>query len=374
MRKFLITGLCALLLAGPAAGGVENGACPAVPAQGVAPADPLMTRAVDMLFNGAVRSGMGTGYAVAVADDTGRILFARAYGQADLENPTPVRPDNIFRVGSVTKEFTAAAILLLADQGKLSIDDPVSNYIDKFSDTKITLRHMLAHTSGLRNYTNAEFRLKDGRLERSVPEMVAYILAQPDLLTFPPGSRYSYSNSGYFLLGAVIEKVTGQGYADFIRTALLDPLGLTHTAIDTDGMIVPGLVHGYEKAADAPTGTVNAMIMSLSVAGPAGALRSTVGDLICWNRALIGGRVLSPGNLAQMAQPGLGDYGLGLMIRKDRDGIRSVGHFGAINGFQAALFTLPEQKLTFAVLGNRAQSVIPVVPAFQKAIVTFLGH
>lgn len=374
MRKFLITGLCALLLASPAAGAVEPASCPAIPAKGVAPPDPLLGKAVDGLFQGAVRDGMGTGYAVAVADDAGRILFARAYGQADLENDIPVRADNVFRVGSISKEFTAAAILLLADRGKLSIDDPVSNYIDGFPDTKITLRHLLSHTSGLRNYTNAQFRLKDGRLQRTMPEMVAYILAQPDLLTFPPGSKYSYSNSGYYLLGAVIEKVTGQGYAQFIRSELLDPLSLTHTDFDTDGTLVPGSVRGYERQAEAPTGTVNAMIMSPSVAGPAGALHSTVGELICWNRALMGGRILSPTTLEQMARPGLGDYGLGLMIRTDADGLRSVGHFGAINGFQAALFTLPAQKLTFAILGNRMQSVMPLTPAFQKALVTFLAH
>lgn len=373
MRKFLTTGLCALFLAGPV-GAVERSTCPAIPAQGVVPANPLMSKAVDMLFQGAVKDGLGTGYAVAVADDAGNILFARAYGQADLEIPAPVRADSVFKVGSITKQFTAAAILLLADQGKLSIDDPVSDYIARFPDTKITLRHMLAHTSGLRNYTNAEFRLREGRIERGVSEMVAYILAQPDLLTFPPGSRYSYSNSGYYLLGAVIEKVSGQGYADFIQTELLTPLGLTHTAIDKDGVIVPGLVHGYERPTDGSTGTVNAMIMSPSVAGPAGAMHSTTGDLLCWNRALLGGRVLSAASLEQMSSAGLGDYGLGLMIRRDPDGIRSMGHFGAINGFQAANFSLPDQKLNFVVLGNRMQSVVPLVPAFQKAIVTFLSN
>lgn len=371
MRKRVILGLCTLLLATPVLGAVATATCPALPAAGVPAASPLAGRAIDNLFQQAIASGTSAGYAVAIADDAGRILFARAYGRADLEIPAAVNADSIFRVGSITKQFTAAAMLLLAERGQLSIDDPVSDHISGFPDPHITLRHLLNHSSGLRNYTTGDFPLRDARVKRSMAEMVAYILAQPDLLSFPPGSRFSYSNSGYYLLGAVIEKVSGRPYDQFIQQEMLAPLGLTQTAIDLDEQIVPGLVRGYDPAPGTAPRFTNAMYNSPSVAGPAGALHSTLGDMICWNRALMGGRVLSSASLEAMIRPGLGDYGLGLMTRTSPDGIVAIGHTGSISGFNAALFTLRDKGRTFVILGNSKQSVLPLVQTVQKAVATF---
>lgn len=371
MRKLVILGLCTLFLAPSPAFAGGKASCPAVPAAGVRAADPVADRAIDMLFRNAVASRLGVGYAVAVADGKGRLLFTRAYGQADLENPAAVKTNSLFKVGSITKQFTAAAILLLAERGKLSIDDPVSDHIDGFPDPTITLRHLLGHSSGLRNYTGEKFRQQDARMRRSMSEMIAYILAQPDLLTFPPGSRYSYSNSGYYLLGGVIEKVSGRPYDRFIQDELLAPLGLEHTAIDREDEIVPGLVHGYDRNPAAPSGFSNTSYASPSTAGPAGALHSTLGDLICWNRALLDGRVLSASSLEQMTRRGLGDYGLGLMIRTSPDGVVSIGHGGSINGYNAMLLTLPESGHTLVVLGNAGQSVNPLTQTLQRAMTTF---
>lgn len=374
-KRFFLTGALLAAAAWPATGAAARNlavtpatapaaaTCAAIPAAGTGTVPP----AIDRIFSDAIARKISAGFSVAVAQD-GKVVFAKGYGESNFERPDPVTVDRIFKVGSITKEFTAAAILRLAEQGKLSIDDPVTKHLPDFPIRTITIRELLNHTAGLRSYTDAEFHLREGRVKRTMAQMIAYILAQDGLETFTPGSQYSYSNSGYYILGAIIERISGRPYDRFVQDEFFGPLGLTHTSVDLDEAIVPGRVRGYDAAPDAPLGFLNTSYNSPSGAGPAGAIQSNAADLLCWQQALLGGKVLTPDSVAQMARPGKGDYGLGLMTRHTDKGVVSVGHIGAINGFHAFLFTYPDRKLTFVILANSLRAIYPIQDDFEARL------
>lgn len=338
-------------------------ACPAIPPTGVG----VIPSELDEIFTRAIEKKVSAGFVVAVARDN-QMLFAKGYGESDFERSEPVTPDRIFKVGSITKEFTAAAIMRLAEQGKLSIDDPVVRYLPNFPIRTITIRELLNHTSGLRSYTNEIFQLREGRIKRTAAQMLDYILAQDGLETFAPGSQYRYSNSGYYFLGAIIEQISGRSYNQFVQENFFTPLGLAHTSVDIDEAIIPGRVKGYDTAPEAPLGFSNATYLSPSAAGPAGAVQSNAADLLCWQQALLAGKVLTSDTVTQMSRPGKGDYGLGLMTRRTQTGVVSVGHGGAINGFHSYLFSYPDRKLTFVILANTSRAISPLLPDFEAGL------
>lgn len=329
-------------------------------------------QAIDGVVREAMRTRTLAGAAVGVARN-GRIVFIRGYGSADLENRVPVTADTVFRIGSVTKQFTAAAVLKLADQGKLSVDDRLSKYYPAFPrGEEVTLRQLLAHTSGISNYTGNGFFIESARREWPTDAMVSFIAGQKQVYGFEPGSAWSYSNSGYILLGGVVEKVSGQSFAAFLKTEILNPLGLRDTAIDDLEAIVPGRARGYDKPKDAGSGFTNAKFLSMSAASAAGAMRSTASDLLKWHTALFDGRVLKPASLALMTETSrlrdgrvssLGrsaelikafppsEYGFGLFTGRSY-GRRSVGHGGSINGFNTWMETFPDDKTTMVLLTN----------------------
>ena len=334
-----------------------------------------LAASIDKLAAAAVAAGESPGLQVAVFKD-GRPVLVKSYGSANLEQHVPVANESVFRVGSVTKQFTAVALLLLAEQGKLSLQDKLSKYYAAFPRADdITLEQMLHHTSGIYNYTSEPNFAIDGMAHRTTDEMVDFIAKLPKTQDFEPGTNWSYSNSAYFILGGVVEKVAGEPLATVFKTRLFVPLGMTHTALDDETELVPGRVRGYSGAA--PGKFTNAAFISMSIPGGAGSIRSTAADLAKWNAALFGGKILKPMSLAAMLTPGrLNDgetsgvaiakmmsaagapgadnkqeYGYALFVSKE-DGHRKISHGGGIYGFSAALSEFPDDRVTVAVLSN----------------------
>jgi CubicO group peptidase (beta-lactamase class C family) len=287
---------------------------------------------------------MGTALVVR-GDDT---LLDKGYGMADLEWSIPDAPDVKFRLGSLTKQFTATLVLLLQQDGKLNIQDPVSKYLPDAPKAweKITLANLLGHTSGIPNFTSdKDFRTWSMSPHTSAEE-IAFFREKP--LEFEPGSQFAYSNSNYEVLGAVIEKVSGQRYGDLLKQRIFQPLGMQSTGLDSDGLILAKRAQGYHPGKD---GLVYARSESMTVPWAAGSIYSTTGDLLRWEQGLFGGKILSADSLKLMTTPGKGDYGLGVMIQQ-QDGVTIVEHGGGIEGFNTSLMYVPERKIVVVVLSN----------------------
>lgn len=288
-------------------------------------------------FMGAVRVARG-----------GETIFSQGYGFANLEWKIPNVPESKFRVGSITKQFTAACVLLLEERGKLRVDDPLGKYIGNPPEAwkAVTIRHLLTHTSGIPSLTQfpeyPEFKLLPATMEKTL----ALIRSKP--MQFAPGEKYAYSNSGYILLGHVVERASGARYEDFLRENILAPLGMRDTGYDANAAILPHRASGY-TARGGPMR--NAAHIDMTVPHAAGALYSTTGDLLRWQEALFGGRVLRPESLARMLTPSLEDYGFGVIVRS-RNGRRCVEHGGGIDGFNAFMAYYPDRRVAVIVLGN----------------------
>jgi CubicO group peptidase (beta-lactamase class C family) len=336
-----------------------------------------LAASIDKAAAAAVASGESPGLQVAVIKD-GRPVLVKSYGSANLEQRVPVSNDSVFRIGSVTKQFTAVALLLLAEEGKVSLQDKLSKYYPNFPRADdITLEEMLHHTSGIYNYTSAPNFANDGMVRRTTDEMVEFIAKLPKTQDFEPGTNWSYSNSAYFILGGVVEKAAGAPLATVFKTKLFTPLGMAHSALDDETELVPGRVHGYSGAA--PGKFTNAAFISMSIPGGAGSVRSTASDLAKWNAALYGGKILKPASLAAMLTPGRlnngepsggamakmmaaagapaaaqskkQEYGYALFLSQD-EGHRKIDHGGGIYGFNASLSEFPDDHATVVVLSN----------------------
>jgi CubicO group peptidase (beta-lactamase class C family) len=280
--------------------------------------------------------------------DGDRVLLDKGYGMADVEWNIPNEPAAKFRLGSLTKQFTATLVLLLQQDGKLNINDPVSKYLPDSPKTweKITLANLLGHTSGIPNFTGLnEFGV--WKMSPHTPEEeLAFFRDKP--LDFEPGSKFTYSNSNFEVLGAVIEKVSGKKYGDLLRERIFDPLEMKDTGLDSDELILPRRAQGYMPGAK---GIVLARSESMTVPWAAGSIYSTTGDLLKWEHGLFGGKVLSADSLKQMTTPGKGDYGLGVFVA-NKDGLRVVEHGGGIEGFNTNLMYAPDRRIAVVVLGN----------------------
>jgi CubicO group peptidase (beta-lactamase class C family) len=296
----------------------------------------------------------GPGVVVLVARD-GKILFSHGYGLADREKQIPATPETRFRIGSVTKQFTAVAILHLAEEGKLSIDDPLAKYFSNYpGGDKITLRHLLNHTSGLHNYTAHPDFL--ARVTRPIApaDLVAWF--QDDPPDFPPGEQFSYSNTGYVLLGQIVEKVSGLSLGDYLQKQFFGPLGMHDTGTWHNATPPDHAAKGYsfvEKQLQP------AFDWDMTWAGGAGELYSTVGDLWRWTEALQGGRILSPDSLRTMTTEATVikketltlRYGMGI-YHSEINWLPALGHNGGLQGFLSQVMWFPEQKATVVVLSN----------------------
>jgi CubicO group peptidase (beta-lactamase class C family) len=294
--------------------------------------------------------------AVALIARGGRTIYRRATGLADLEFSIMLEPDMIFRIGSVTKQFTAAGILLLADRGNLTVDDDITKYLPDF-DTggrRITLEHLLTHTSGIVNYTDLPAWRASWGSDLTPPQIIDLFRHAPP--TGAPGAAWRYSNSGYILLGAVIEKVTGQSYATFMRNQVFLPLGLTQTMYDDPRKVMPRRAHGYVRDGD---GFANPPYLSMTQPFAAGALVSTVDDLARWDAALTATRLLSAASIARMFTPyrlttgESSGYGLGWQLAS-HDGHAFAEHGGGIPGFACDVIRLAGDRIYVAVLSNQS--------------------
>ncbi|NIL99952.1 MAG: serine hydrolase [Acidobacteria bacterium] len=296
----------------------------------------------------------GPGAAV-IAVRGGEVVYRGARGMADLENGLPLTPESVFRLGSITKQFTAAAILLLVERGELSLSDRLTEFLPDYPvhDPQITIEHLLTHTSGIFNYTDIPGYIREGvRLDVTVGELIDGFKDQPP--KFAPGERFSYSNSGYVLLGAIIETVSGQSYEEFIRRNVFEPLGMKHSYYGSHTRLIPRRARGYDGS---PGEWSNADFISMTHPHGAGGLLSTVDDLAIWDAALYTDRLLRPESVRKMMRgftlnDGSGSpYGLGFGIGSVR-GRSAVFHGGGIHGFTTYATRLPDERIYVAVLTN----------------------
>ncbi|MGQ0642404.1 MAG: serine hydrolase domain-containing protein [Gemmatimonadaceae bacterium] len=313
-----------------------------------------------------------SGGAVLVARDN-RVLFRRAYGYADVALEVPMRADHVFLVGSITKEFTGAAILRLVAEGRIALDDDVTMYVTDVNThgQRITIEQVLTHTSGLPNFVDLASFDSLSRHKHSVSALLRLTRDVP--LHFEPGTGFRYSDSGYILLGAIIERVTGRTYADYVEQVLARPLGMTRTHHVDDARVLPGMAHGYAVTDGA---LVNAPYIDMSVPHAAGALGSTVDDLFAWHRALRDGKMVPPALLAKAWEgrtlPGGVHSGYGFGFKTCRiGGRRSVSHGGFINGFGAQALMLRDDGVDVIVLVNN-QSDVPDAGQLARRIARFL--
>ena len=278
----------------------------------------------------------------------GNVILDKGYGFADLEWTIPNSPSTKFRLGSITKQFTAASILLLEERGQLKIDDPVKQYLPDAPTAwdKVTIYHLLTHTSGIPNFTSfPDYRLTEGT--PTTPEqLVARFRDKP--LNFQPGESSEYSNSGYVLLGYLIEKRSGQSYKDFVQQNIFTPLAMNDSGYDSTSAVIPRRASGYSPSAN---GLENARYIDMSIPCSAGGLYSTTGDLLRWEQALFGGKVISGASLGRMTTPFKDNYALGLAVRT-LNGQKVIDHSGGIEGFTTEMAYYPDDKLTVIVLGN----------------------
>jgi D-alanyl-D-alanine carboxypeptidase len=311
--------------------------------------------------------------ATVIVTREGKPVFRKAYGLANLPEKIPMQPDMQLRMGSITKQFTAVGILMLADQGKLSVRDDVRKYLPDFPDkgAPVTIEHLLHHTSGIPNYTALKaFRTLP---DEGVSITQVYELFKNEALEFAPGTRYSYSNSGYFLLGMIIEKVSGMKYQEFIAHNIFEPLGMQDTAHEGNERSAKRRIKGYRLSAGKEIVPVGEIDVTLAYA--AGALVTTVDDMARWDAAVSSGKLLKPATWRQaftscsLPQGAPCHYGYGWNIGT-LAGHKMIHHGGSIPGFTAQALRLPEDKLFVAVLtnGNGGAVNTPVI-AYKTAAI-----
>jgi|GEM_PF-787325 len=305
-----------------------------------------LTTRVDEYLNALVKQDRFSG-AILLARD-GKVLLSKGYGMANFEDETPNTPQTKFRLGSITKQFTAMATLILQERGKLSVQDSVCKYVENCPQgwQPITIHNLLTHTSGIPNVTSfPEFR-KMKMFPSSPLEGVALFKDKP--LEFAPGEKFNYSNSGYMLLGYIVERAAGHAYADFLRENIFQPLGMKNTDYDVNSAIVKHRASGYTRSAN---GIANADYINMTLPFAAGGLYSTVEDLYLWDRAFYTEKLVSKKSLEAMNTPFKDGYGYGVGIG-EHFGLKNISHGGGIEGFSTFLSRFPVENATVIVLSN----------------------
>ncbi len=343
------------LAAGPAAGPLRLAASPAAAAVlSPAPDAASLAAALDAMLAATFPADRpGAAVLVKRGDE---VLLRKGYGMANLELGVALQPDSVFEIGSITKQFTAAGILLLAERGQLRLDDDITRYLTDFPThgKKITIQHLLTHTSGIVDYTHLPEWA--AHVRDDLPPASVAALFKDRALDFSPGERWAYDNSGYFLLGMVIEKVAGKTYGQFLMDEIFRPLGMKSTRYGSNVDLILHRAYGYEKAGDR---FVNAEYYSMTQPFAAGALVSSVDDLAIWDRALYGESLLKKATLQQMFTPGRLSSGVSTRYANGW-AFGSLGehavvwHNGSIPGFATALLRVPDPRLLVVVLSNDA--------------------
>ena len=276
------------------------------------------------------------------------VIVDKAYGMANVEWDVPNTTTTKFRLGSITKQFTAAAILLLEERGKLTLDDRVKTYLpdSPMAWDRINIFNLLTHTAGIPNFTASPDYNTIKLSARSADAAVAAFRERP--LDFGPGEQMSYSNSGYLVLGAIIEKVSGQSYEKFLTDNVFTPAGMTDSGYDSNTSIIKRRASGYVRS---PAGYANAGYLHMSIPHAAGALYSTTHDLLKWEQALFAGKIVSKASLDKMLVPFKNDYALGVTSALV-NGRRVIAHGGGIDGFNTHLAYYPDSQTVVIVLSN----------------------
>lgn len=292
----------------------------------------------------------------ALIAENGKVIYKGAFGPANMEWNIPNTPDTKFRLGSITKQFTATVILQLVEQGKIKLEGKLSDYLPEYRKDvgdKVTIHHLLTHTSGIPSYTSQPgFFENVSRNPYKVDEFVKKY-ASGDL-EFEPGSKYTYNNSGYFLLGAIIQRITGKSYEQVLKANIFDPAGMTNTGYDHYDTILPKRASGYRKT---PDGYTNAAYLDMSIPYAAGSLYSTVEDLYLWDQALYTDKLLSAQSKALMYKPFLDNYAYGWVVtnasfKQNDQSVQVITHGGGINGFTTTIVRFPKEKNLIVMLDN----------------------
>lgn len=285
----------------------------------------------------------------------GTVIYEKAFGKANLELNMPMQQDMVFRLGSVTKQYTAISILQLVEQGKISLQDSVQKFIKEFPSKghTITIENLLTHTSGIIDYEALDFHIPNAiRIDFPAKEIIDSVGQLP--LDFIPGTKFHYSNSNYFFLAYIIEQVSGKSYKDYLAENIFKPAGLTNTHYDSPTEIIPGRVSGYARY---NSKYFNADYISMSQVFGAGALVSNVEDLFKWHQSLYTEKLVKKETLEKafarykLSDGSFSDYGYGWFI-KDRGGDQSIEHAGGIDGFQSDEIYFPQQDVFVATLYN----------------------
>lgn len=295
----------------------------------------------------------GPGCAVLVARE-GEVIYKKAFGMADVEHQVTLIPDNVFRIASITKQFTAIAILQLVQKGLLTLEDPIEKFIPDYPTHgyKITLKDLLSHTSGIKNIT--EISGVDGTISRTPLEVISIFKDHP--MDFVPGTAFRYSNSGYVILGWVIERATGLSYEEYINKNIFEPLDMNASYYEKSSLEIENKVTGYRQNSDttySPAPTIN-----MSNVYAAGALSMTVGDLLKFHKGLYEFKIVNKEMLEQATSPVVlpngtkTPYGFGWGLQT-LDGVRTIQHSGAIPGFTSFEIYLPAEDVFVAIFSNK---------------------
>lgn len=304
---------------------------------------------LDKLFNADGPGG------VALVVEDGKTIYRKAFGMANLELDVKMTPKNIFRIGSISKQFTAVAILKLAEEGKIDLDADITEYIKDYPTHghTITIKHLLNHTSGIKSYTSLEkWDAQERKRDFTPTELIDYFKHEP--MDFAPGEQFRYNNSGYILLGHIIELVSGETYADYLKNHLFQPLNLNNSSYGSTSRIIKNRAYGYNKTDDA---YINADFLSMTQPYAAGSLLSTVDDVHAWYKAIMNDKVISKTSREMAHQVGILnsgekiDYGFGWFIGNIQ-GSPMIEHGGGINGYLTASIWLPVEKVFIAVFSN----------------------
>jgi len=289
---------------------------------------------------------------------SGKVIYRKAFGLADRENDIRLEPEMAFRIGSITKQLTAAGIFLLVDEGKLALEDEITKHLPDYptKGRRITIHHLLTHSSGIRSYTDLLVEPSTLTLDKTVREVIDDFKDEP--LYFEPGEAIRYSNSNSVLLGAIIEKVSGMTYADFMAKRVFEPLGMESTAYEGHERNGRKRVEGYQRGRNKPF--EKALPISMTQTYAAGALVSSVDDLAKWGAAINSGGFLTAASWKRMLKPFVLNSGevtkvcSGWFVERIAFGREVYGHAGGINGFASMLYWVPEDRVFVVVLLNHS--------------------
>ena len=292
--------------------------------------------------------------ATALVARKGQIIYKKAFGMANLEYNIPVQVDNIFRIGSITKQFTAVAILQLMEQGKLNLQDDITKFIPDYPTHghKITIEHLLTHTSGIQNYTGMKDFEERMSLDLNPIEFINHFKNQP--MEFAPGTKWNYNNSGYFLLDYIIELISGKTYPKYVEDNFFKPLGMAKSLYDSDLKIIKNRTSAYDKDS---TGVVNTPHLSMTQPYSAGSIQSTVEDLFKWHQAIHSYKLLKKESLAKaftkykLNDGAETDYGSGWFLKNIKES-STIEHDGGVSGFLTQSIYLPKEEVFVSVFSN----------------------